>query len=83
MQGECKKAILLVFIAEPQPFLCKSAEIEVVFNRCRVFQDEKCGICKPKWGIYKPYCAVRRIGCNFAAFLSFAPEIVRNRVCNC
>ena len=23
MQGECKKASLLVFFAEPQPFLCK------------------------------------------------------------
>ena len=23
VQGECKKASLLVFIAEPQPFLCK------------------------------------------------------------
>ena len=29
--------------------------------------DTKCGICKPKLGIYKPYWAVRRIGCNFAA----------------
>ena len=29
--------------------------------------DTKCGICKPKLGIYKPYWAVRRIGRNFAA----------------
>ena len=42
-------------------------EMEVVFNRCWVFRDEKCGICKPKLGIYKPYWAVRRIGRNFAA----------------
>ena len=45
--------------------------------------DTKCGICKPKLGIYKPYWAVRRIGCNFAAFLSFASETVRNGVYNC
>ena len=41
-------------------------ELEVVFNGCWVFRDAKCGICKPKWVIYKPYWAVRRIGCNFA-----------------
>ena len=45
----------------------QSAEMEVVFNRCWVFQDAKCGICKPKLGIYKSYWAVRRIGRNFAA----------------
>ena len=65
-----------------QGFGGKRAEIEVVFNRCWVFLYAKCGICKPKLGIYKPYWAVRRIGCNFAAFLSFAPEIVRNGVYN-
>ena len=42
-------------------------EMEVIFNRCWVFRDAKCGICKPKWVIYKPYWAVWRIGCNFAA----------------
>lgn len=31
--------------------------------------DTKCGICKPKLGIYKPYWAVRRIGRNFVASL--------------
>ena len=63
------------FIWIVQGFCGKSAELEVIFNRCWVFRDAKCGICKPKLVIYKPYCAVRRIGCNFAAFLSFAPEI--------
>ena len=48
-----------------QGFGGKRAEIEVVFNRCWVFLYAKCGICKPKLGIYKPYWAVRRIGCNF------------------
>ena len=32
-----------------------------------MFRDAKCGVCKPKLGIYKPNWAVRRIGCNFAA----------------
>ena len=32
----------------------KSAEMEVVFNRCWVFRDAKCGIYKPKLGIYTP-----------------------------
>ena len=50
-------------------------ELEVVFNRCRGFRDAKCGICKPKWGIYKPYCAVRRIGCNFAASIWVSARI--------
>ena len=65
MQGECKKANLLVFLPSRSHFYAKSVEMEVVFNRCWVFRDAKCGICKPKLGIYKPYCAVRRIGCNF------------------
>ena len=34
--------------------------MEVVFNGCWVFRDAKCGICKPKLVIYKPYWAVRR-----------------------
>ena len=50
-----------------QEFWKKSEEMEVVFNRCWMFRDAKCGICKPKLGIYKPYWAVRRIGRNFAA----------------
>ena len=83
MQGECKKANLLVFLPSRSNFYAKSVEMEVVFNGCWVFRDEKCGIYKSKWGNYKPYCAVRRIGCNFAAFLSIAPEIARNGVCNC
>ena len=41
--------------------------MEVVFNECWVFRDAKCGICKPKLGIYKPYWAVWRIDCNFAS----------------
>ena len=72
----------MAFIWIVQGFWKKSVKMEVVFNRCWVFRDAKCGICKPKLGIYKPYCAVRRIGRNFAAFLSFAPEIVRNGVYN-
>ena len=50
MQGECKKASLLVFFAEPQPFLCKKCELEVFFNRYLVFRDAKCGICQNKVG---------------------------------
>ena len=46
-------------------FWKKSEEMEVVFNRCWMFRDAKCGICKSKWGNYKPYWAVRRIGCKF------------------
>ena len=63
------------FIGIVQGFWKKSAELEVVFNRCWVFRDAKCGICKPKWGIYKPYCAVRRIGCNFAASIWVSARI--------
>ena len=55
------------FIWIVQGFWKKSVEMEVVFNRCWVFRDAKCGICKPKWGIDKPYWVVRRIGCNFAS----------------
>ena len=57
------------FIWIVQGFWGKNAEMEVVFNRCWVFQDAKCGICKPKWVDYKPYCTVRRIGTNFVASL--------------
>ena len=39
------------FIWIVQGFWKKRAEMEVVFNRCWVFRDEKCGICKPKLGI--------------------------------
>ena len=38
------------FIWIVQGFWKKSAELEVVFNRCWVFRDAKCGICKPKSG---------------------------------
>ena len=38
MQGECKKASLLVFFAEPQPFYAKSVEMEAIFNRCWVLE---------------------------------------------
>ena len=61
----CYKGKAFIWIV--QGFGGKRAEIEVVFNRCWVFRDAKCGICKPKLGIYKPYWAVWRIDCNFAA----------------
>ena len=31
--------------------------------------DTKCGVYKPKWVDYIPYCAVQRIGTNFVASL--------------
>ena len=34
-----------------------------------MFRDAKCGVYKPKWVDYIPYCAVRRIGTNFVASL--------------
>ena len=34
IQGENKKSSLFVFIDEPQQFLYKREEIEVIFNRC-------------------------------------------------
>ena len=80
VQGECKKASLLVFFcraaaifmqkmckvsAKKQVYLfflpsrshfySKNAEMEVVFNRCWVFRDAKCGICQTKLVIYIPY----------------------------
>ena len=59
VQGECKKASLLVFLPSRSHFYAKSEEMKAVFNRCWVFRDAKCGICKPKLGIYKPYWTVR------------------------
>ena len=47
------------FIWIVQGFWKKSAEMEVVFNRCWVFRDVKCGICKPKSGqgrVYNSSC---------------------------
>ena len=38
MQGEYKKSSLLVFIDEPQQFLYKRVEIEVIFNRFWVLE---------------------------------------------
>ena len=38
VQGECKKAILLVFIAEPQPIVCKKCGNGGGFNRWWVLE---------------------------------------------
>ena len=38
IQGEYKKSSLFVFIDEPQQFLYKSVEIEVIFNRFWVLE---------------------------------------------
>ena len=49
-----KKQVYLFFLPSRSHFYAKSVEMEVVFNRCWVFRDAKCGICKPKLGIYTP-----------------------------
>ena len=49
VQGECKKANLLVFLPSRSHFYAKSEEMKAVFNRCWVYRDAKCGICKPKF----------------------------------
>ena len=36
--------------------------MEVVFNRCWVFRDTKCGIYKSKCGNYKPNWTKRSLG---------------------
>ena len=43
--------------------------MEAVFNRCWVFRDAKCGICKPKLGIYKPYWAAPTAAAMQAAMM--------------
>ena len=48
MRGECKTS-LHDYFTKPQSFYAKSVELEVIFNRCWVFRDAKCGICKPKF----------------------------------
>ena len=62
MQGECKKAILLVFFAEPQPFLRKKCGNGGDFKQMLGVGDTKCGIYKSKWGNYKPNWAKRSLG---------------------
>ena len=49
-----KKQVYLFFLPSRSHFYAKSEELEVVFNRCWVFRDAKCGIYKPKLGIYTP-----------------------------
>ena len=39
-----KKQVYLFFLPSRSHFYAKSAEMEVVFNGCWVFRDEKCGI---------------------------------------
>ena len=53
-----KKQVYLFVLPSRSHFYAKSAELEVIFNSCWVFRDAKCGICKPKRVIYKPYWAV-------------------------
>ena len=38
MQGECKKASLLVFLPSRSHFYAKSVEMEVIFNSCWVLE---------------------------------------------
>ena len=38
MQGECKKANLLVFLPSRSHFYAKSVEMEVIFNSCWVLE---------------------------------------------
>ena len=49
-----KMQVYLFFLPSSSHFYAKSEELEVVFNRCWVFRDAKCGIYKPKLGIYTP-----------------------------
>ena len=49
MQGECKKASLLVFFAEPQPFYAKSVELEVIFNSCWVLEIQNAASANLSW----------------------------------
>ena len=77
----CCKGKTFIWIV--QGFWKKSAELEVIFNSCCVLGRAKCGVYKPKWVDYKPYWGMWKDGTNFVAFLSFAPEIVRNGVYNC
>ena len=48
----CCKGKTFIWIV--QGFWKKSVEMEVIFNSCCVLGRAKCGICKPKWVIYKP-----------------------------
>ena len=83
VQGECKKASLLVFF-------CRAAAIfmQKVWKWRRFLTDVGCWRYKmrhlqTKVGHLHTILGGSEIGCNFAAFLSFAPEIVRNGVYNC
>ena len=69
MQGECKKASLLVFFPSRSQFYAKSVEMEVIFNSCCVLGRAKCGVYKPKWVDYKPYWGMWEDGTNFVASL--------------
>ena len=70
----CCKGKAFIWIV--QGFWKKSAELEVVFNRCWVFRDAKCGICKPKLGIYTPRVMGRGTLVHSLGSMNLSPMIL-------
>ena len=69
MQGECKKASLLVFLPSRSHFYAKSVEMEVIFNRCWVLEIQN-EVSTNQSGVdYKTYWGMWKDVTNFVASL--------------